>query len=151
MNGQTEKIDSTITAELRAEVEASLKNYSLCFLETELNFETAFQLLETYLKENPKIKGAAFAFNPSDSSTGAAYVFREGDSFVKFDPFEGEDDYTKLDWYAEPVKSYLPFWTQPYFDSGGSKVKMITYSLPVYKSEDLLTLIGVLAADIEIK
>ena len=42
-----------------------------------------------------------------------------------------ENDYFTQEWYSEPMKSGVASWCEPYFDEGGGKILMSTYSVPV--------------------
>lgn len=56
-------------------------------------------------------------------------------------------DYLQADWFAGPVSSRQPAWSEPYFDAGGGELDMVTYSVPLIDPASS-NVIGVLTADI---
>ena len=54
-----------------------------------------------------------------------------------------------MDWYLVPKLLGTPYWSEPYFDSGGANVVMTTYSLPLYDGEG--NLYAVFTADISLE
>jgi hypothetical protein len=110
-----------------------------------------FGLLTDYLKQDPDIFGAAFAFVPQVVggviNKSAPYVYRNSDVYVEKDLIENYD-YTapEQEWYARPVKEGKPFWSKPYYDKGGSDAWIITCSAPVYDKEHRL--LGVVRSDV---
>lgn len=109
-------------------------------------------LLTEHLQKNPLIYGATFAFAPTttDGKThrAAPYLYRSGNEFKQVDLPEAFD-YTVSEWYATPVETKSPAWSNPYFDAGGGGVVMVTYSIPMFDREN--NLIGVLTSDVEVK
>lgn len=109
-------------------------------------------ILTDFLKKHPTVYGATLAFAPTETDgkkhTAAPYIYRSGNEFKQVDLPEAYD-YTVSEWYALPVKSKTPCWSNPYYDAGGGGVVMITYSIPLYNNEGNLT--GVLTSDLEVK
>ena len=95
-------------------------------------------LLKGTLKDNPRVYGAAAAFEPGthEETEGlyCPYVFRSGLHTVE----EINIDETVYDWYRDeqwtwwhlPKEKGTGVWTEPYFDEGAGNVLMITYSAP---------------------
>jgi len=116
-----------------------------------LNKESMPQLLTEYLQQDPDIYGAAFAFAPrvvdGVTTKAAPYIFRQADVFIEKDLIDNYD-YTAPDkeWYASPVKEGKPSWSKPYYDKGGGKAWMVTYSVPVYNKGNRL--LGVVTSDV---
>ena len=109
-------------------------------------------ILTDYLKKNSQIYGATLAFAPTEiegaKHEAAPYIYRSGNEFKQTELPE-HYDYTLSEWYAEPVKTKAPYWSNPYYDAGGGGVVMVTYSIPLYDQNN--NLIGVLTSDLEIK
>ncbi len=123
--------------------------------EPSLDKSRAFTMLATYLRQNPEIYGAAFAFAPrqQDGRTvkSAPYVFRSGARLVEKELIDSYD-YTAPEqaWYVAPVRLGKPVWTEPYFDKGGGDVWMRTYSIPIYSGGAERRLIGIVTSDVEV-
>ena len=114
--------------------------------------EDMMPLLTEYLKKYPLVYGTTLAFAPFESNgksiKRAPYFFRSGSEFKQVNLPEAYD-YTASEWYAVPVRTKAPFWSSPYYDDGGGGVVMITYSIPLYGKDNVLT--GVLTSDLELK
>ncbi|HMB93761.1 MAG TPA: cache domain-containing protein [Rhodothermales bacterium] len=137
---------------IRLEVEQALGTFAtVASGMTDRDTDKVFAMLQTYMRENPQIYGAAFAFAPEDNGgvKSAPYVFRQGDTLVEKNLIDSYD-YTAPEqmWYVTPVETKAPVWTDPYFDEGGGDVWMVTYAIPVYTTADALELIGVVTSDV---
>ena len=109
--------------------------------------EKMLDQLTGFLKTNPDILGSAFALIPKDGNLSFQYVYRDGQKFVDVS-LTKEFDYTRELWYKQPLVLDGPYWSDPYYDSGGAKMVMVTFSLPFYtKNNDL---IGVITADLPV-
>lgn len=115
--------------------------------------ETVYALLANHLWKNPEIFGAAFAFVPAvkdgQEIKCAPYIHRSGDRLIQKD-LSISYDYTAPEqkWYARPVKTGKPVWSEPYFDKGGGEVWMTTYSIPVFTGGKERQLVGVVTSDV---
>ncbi|MDQ1257985.1 MAG: phosphoserine phosphatase RsbU/P [Candidatus Hydrogenedentes bacterium] len=143
------------SAEQTAKVEAALAAFAAEIGIPERDEVRTYGLLIDYLKENPDIYGAAFAFAPlqadGDASKIAPYVCREGDSFIcRTLPVSGAMDYAAMEWYTEPAATKQPYWSEPYFDRGGGNIYMVTYSIPVFTEGSSPTLAGVVTSDLPV-
>jgi ketosteroid isomerase-like protein len=109
-------------------------------------------ILTEFLKKNPVIYGSTLAFVPTEvegkKHEAAPYIYRSGNEFKQVE-LPKNYDYTVSEWYAEPVKTKAPCWSNPYYDDGGGGVVMTTYSIPLYDKNN--NLIGILTSDLEIK
>lgn len=115
-----------------------------------------YETLTGYLKENPDIYGAAFAFAPTEvggkTVKSVPYVYRKDGKFVSVNLVESyKTDYTHMEWYAKPAATRKPSWTEPYFDEGGGNVNMVTYSIPVFAKGSTTELLGVVTSDLPVK
>jgi len=109
-------------------------------------------ILTSFLKKYPRVYGATLAFAPimadGKEHVAAPYIYRYGNGFKQVDLPESYD-YTKSEWYREPVTRKSPWWSNPYYDDGGGGTVMVTYSIPIYTNEGNLA--GVLTSDLELK
>lgn len=105
------------------------------------------------LKNNPEISGSAVAFEPGYfpqlGQYYSPYSFRDNDS-IRTKQLGSEDyDYHYMDWYQIPKLLGKPYWSEPYFDTGGGEMLMSTYSLPLYDENGKLY--AVFTADISLE
>ena len=143
-----------VDAAIKKRVEKELTLFAQALGEKRLlDKPSMFGLLTEYIKQDPGIYGAAFAFAPQliegVTVKAAPYVFRQADVFVEKDLIDNYD-YTapEQEWYATPVREGKPFWSKPYYDKGGGEAWMITYSVPIYGKEHRL--LGVITSDVMI-
>jgi len=120
------------------------------------NMTEIYGLLRDQLRDNPDVFGAAFAFAPVEEDgkqvLAAPYVYRDGDEIIEKDP-SAIYNYLESEWYTEPVRLGLPMWSEPYYDEtgAGANVLMITYSVPIYTTDDAHRLLGVVTGDLLIE
>jgi sigma-B regulation protein RsbU (phosphoserine phosphatase) len=92
-------------------------------------------ILQANLRKNPGVFGMAVAFAPYVFRPGvlrfAPYVYRRGAKLVHVSIAGPRHDYLIQNWYLIPSLLRRPVWTEPYYDEGGGKVIMTTYSAPV--------------------
>ena len=92
------------------------------------------------LVENSKyICGSTVAFKSnyykSKGHFYAPYTCRDADGALKcFQLGTADNDYFTQSWFTEPLKKGGPTWSDPYFDEGGGRVWMSTYSMPINDS-----------------
>lgn len=100
---------------------------------------------------NPSVYGMTVAYEPhafaTDIEAFSPYWFKPDTNTIKKLMLNEEYDYFKKDWYALPRAEEKALWIEPYFDDGGGKVLMTTYSIPVYRDDKLL---AIATADIEL-
>lgn len=111
--------------------------------------ENIESMLKAFLDRHPNIFGSAFAF-PDSAQVGqtqktAFYLHRKASGF-KFVKISESFDYTKSDWFTEPIKIKSGYWTAPYYDKGGADLWMLTYSYPVYNKKG--EFLGVITGDV---
>ncbi len=144
-----ESIMNLPSAEARAAVEVALGQLAGELSGKALDAENVKPMLKNLLEKNPRIFGSLLAFAPveEDGKTtyAAPYYFRSGNE-IKFLELPSDFNYTNLDWYAAPFQQKLPFWSNPYFDTGIGGVNMVTYSIPIVAGEGKF--VGILTAEI---
>lgn len=112
-------------------------------------------LTRRILFSNPGIFGSAIAFEPHAFQAGrrffAPFSFRQ-DSHVTSTTLGGADyNYFAMDWYQLAKELNQPIWTEPYFDEGGGRALMVTYSAPFARVTPRgLQLTGVVTADVNL-
>jgi len=123
--------------------------------DAEINENVLRDLGRRILFSNPGIFGSAIAFEPQAFERGrrffAPYAFRQ-DFRITSTTLGGADyNYFAMDWYQLARELNRPVWTEPYFDDGGGKALMVTYSAPFSRRTPRgLQLSGVVTADIDL-
>jgi sigma-B regulation protein RsbU (phosphoserine phosphatase) len=106
------------------------------------------QVIRAFVEGNPRLYGSAAAVAP-ERQAYAPYFYREGKETKRVDLASGSYRYWEKDWYTAAASSGQPRWSEPYFDEGGGEVLMVTYSVPVFRSEaGERKLLGVVTADL---
>lgn len=111
------------------------------------------ELTYNITEDNPNIYACAIAFNPyfyKETELFAAFAnFNEQSQEIESNVIGGADyNYTFMEWYLVPKLMNTKYWTDPYFDHGGSNRIVCTYSIPLYDSNDQFY--GVLGGDMSI-
>jgi len=113
------------------------------------------RLIETMVRNNPEVFGAAVAFEPYAFDPRryyfSPYCFRENGR-VKITRLGSEAyRYFSWDWYQIPKELQRPGWSEPYFDEGGGNIIMSTYSAPFYRVKGAdRKFTGVVTADLSL-
>lgn len=123
------------------------KNYT----EEEMN-----QYLKAMVEYNPEIYGMCIAYEPygfkKDQLYFAQYCCRDGGKLSFSNIGSEANQYFYQDWYQIPKEIKKPLWSEPYFDDGGGRIIMCTYSVPFYKTIDGKKVFqGVVTADISME
>lgn len=119
---------------------------------SEITEKQIHQTLKAFLNSNKDIFGMTVALEPNtliiSASDFSPYYYRKAGKIVYTDLANDTYQYKNRSWYSEPKKSNSPVWSEPYLDTGGGNVSMITYSTPIYS--DNSTFAGIATADIEL-
>jgi sigma-B regulation protein RsbU (phosphoserine phosphatase) len=95
------------------------------------------------------IYGSCIAFKPRGFSPNrigyAPYIYNTPEGLKLEFLDDPSYDYFSWAWYREPRDAGRPLWSDPYFDEGGGKTWMITYSVPFRKNDLFL---GIVTVDI---
>ncbi len=104
----------------------------------------------------PQVFGSALAYAPgmapgSRARLASPYAWREGRN-VRVKDIARSGDYTATDWYRIPAQRGTAGWSEPYNDvlGAGARVRMVTYSIPLYTAESTPRLLAVLTADVQL-
>jgi hypothetical protein len=110
--------------------------------------------VRTVLAQDERIFGQALAFEPfkfdPQRENFCLYAYRDGDTIrtKQLLPPEYVPLYREWAWYREPLADGRARWSEPYVDTGGGDVPMVTYSTPMMRGEETL---GVLTLDLSVQ
>ena len=143
------------TEQVLLTTEKILDNYKWFFEKNELDPDSILFYSQLIVKNNPEILGCAIAFEPyyfpEKGRYFSPYTYRENDSLISMNLGNAEYEYFVIDWYQIPATIGKPYWTEPYFDDGGSEALITTYSVPFYKIvEGKKKLIGIITIDLSL-
>ena len=98
-----------------------------------------YKITRELVENSPYIVGSTVAFEPgyyrSKGHFYAPYTCQETDGSLKcFQLGNENNDYFTQSWYADALKARKAIWSEPYFDEGGAKIMMSTYSMPIWSS-----------------
>jgi len=128
-----------------------------CFLENaSYTKEELLHLLRKVVENNPEIYGSTIAFEPyrfDEKSLYFAPYFCRSNGKIEFTLLGSETyRYFYLDWYQIPKELNRPQWSEPYYDEGGGKILMATYSVPFYKEvAGKRQFMGIVTADVSLE
>jgi len=134
--------------EVCATVESALQNVLTTFTLPTAASEEVYPQLETFVRSNPSILGAAYApASANETHWPAIYVCKKSSELIH-KKLTFEAGYTQEEWYSKPISGISPTWSNPYFDTYGAERMMITCSVLVRDATG--TPQGVLTADVPI-
>ena len=122
-------------------------------LKTFVTSETEPRMLERFVRglldQNQTILGMAVAIESPGAESPARYWYRRTDGSIAYRDIATTDPrFRTLEWYAAPIASGQPIWTEPYFDAAGAETNMVTFSLPLLEAGNSGNPIGVVTADL---
>lgn len=97
--------------------------------------------LRSALQREPSLFAVNVAFEPNQFQPGRAdydlYLYREGNSISQklLLPPEYQPLYREWDWYTVPKSRGRSQWSEPYVDTGGGEIPMVTYAAPFQKAD----------------
>ena len=107
-----------LAAELAAERPADAEGYA--------------ERLQAYLDQHPGFYGSAAALlDDGGSIIASPYVHRADDGYVVLNLAVPSYGIESQAWVTAPLAANAGVWTEPYFDTGGGDIWMITRSVPV--------------------
>ena len=137
-------------------IEARVQGVAATLATVELEPTGVEQLIRSLVMADPRIYGSTIAFEPHawspNVSDYAPYVHRTGDGLREVDLARPQPSYREQPWYRLPRELGRDHWSEPYFDTGGGEVWMITYSMPfrLKAAPPSARLSGVVTADISL-
>ena len=149
------KLDNTILQidKVLNSVEVALENLSWIVADKLDQPDYMYELTEQVLRSNSHVVGSAIAFEPAYYAEKGVlfspYSYRTKDGIQRMQLGTEDYEYHYMDWYQIPKLLGKPYWSEPYYDNGGSNLVMTTYSLPLYDVEGKLY--AVFTADISLE
>ena len=136
------------------EVERAVDNVDWMVQRNLNDEEFLYDVTRELVKDNPNIIGSAVAFEPGfykGRRYFAPFTYLGDVSHELHTIQMGNDqyDYPTLDWYQIPKLLDRPYWSEPYYDDGGARQRMSTYSMPLRDEEGHVY--GILTADISLE
>lgn len=98
--------------------------------------DSLYKVIRAVVENNDLIVGSAIAFEPFYFKENGEYfmlqTYRDGERIVSVRLGGKSYDYPCMDWYLLPKLLKTSYWSEPYYDGGGSNMIMSTFSLPLY-------------------
>lgn len=110
------------------------KNYQSIIENSTLNADSIYAITRRIVAINSEIIGSAIAFEPNffkqKGKYFSPYTYRENDTLKTIQLGNPNYEYFVMDWYQIPMRLCKPYWSEPYFDTGGGNALMTTFSIP---------------------
>jgi class 3 adenylate cyclase len=120
--------------------------------------ETLHRLIQELVAANDEIFGSTVAFEPyrfkPEVEAYSPYYYKNKGGLDYESLGTPSYNYFQHDWYHVPAVMKTPTWSEPYLDSGGGGVLMITYSCPFFDRDRHGipgSLRGVVGADVSLE
>lgn len=123
--------------------------------------EEMYRITREMVETNPMIVGSAIAFEPNfyldQGRWFSPYSYRDTSS-ADGDPTtvihekqlgNSAYDYPNKEWYQTPRNLKQGYWSEPYCDTGGGEITMVTYSYPLLDDEG--NVYAVVTADVSLE
>lgn len=127
-------------------------NVKFVIEEENISPDSIFSLVRGIVVDNNDVAGCAVAFEPYFFKNKGYYfspfAARKGDTIEVMQLGNADYDYFTEEWYQIPKLLNRNFWSEPYFDDGGSDNIISTYSAILRDKEGRF--IGVMTADISL-
>jgi len=122
-------------------------------MESFKSYRNALTLVtEQMLATDTCMVSCAIAVEPDVVEKGVQYYmpisYRDQKTNETFTKILGNEDfdYQTADWYQIPKLTEQPYWSEPYFDDGGSNRMVVSYCLPIFSENGEFH--GVLRSDV---
>jgi sigma-B regulation protein RsbU (phosphoserine phosphatase) len=153
---ETQAVISDTLADLETHIsgiERATELFASILTQRNYSEEEIISLLQVVLRGRNDIFGATVALDPrlATSSEGFAPYFHHGEhgELVYVDLASNDAYYPNQPWFREPRGREKPVWSEPYFDEGGGRILMSTYSVPMFAFRDgKREFLGVVTADL---
>lgn len=97
--------------------------------------EELYRITREIVETNPEIVGSAIAFEPNyypeEGHFFSPYSYRGSGKIHSKQLGSPTYDYTTKEWFTAPMMTKAGHWSEPYRDTGGGEMTMITYSHPL--------------------
>ena len=145
----TGKID-----QLMSDVETAVSSQGWIIRERMAEPDYMYKITRELVGNYPFICGSTVAFRsgyyPEKGHFWAPYTFRnERGELENLQLGTSSNDYFQQEWYFRPLAERAPTWSEPYFDVGGGKVWMSTYSMPIFDATS--NICAVFTADLSLE
>jgi sigma-B regulation protein RsbU (phosphoserine phosphatase) len=121
---------------------------------SDISEQQIHQIINAFLISNSAVFGMAVALEPhtliGSMEDFSPYYYRENNTIAFSNLASDNYNYKSHPWYTEVKKLNAPAWSEPYYDTGGGNVRMVTYSTPI-NSKEHKSFAGVATADIELR
>ena len=110
--------------------------------------------MRTIIGQDDRVFGMSLAFEPRQFDPNredyCIYLFRGSQGIEKkyLLPPSYVPLYREWEWYKKPVQEGRSLWSEPYVDTGGGEIPMVTYSAPIRRGGQI---VGVLTLDLSIR
>ena len=103
------------------------------------------------VSNNSNIFGSSIAFEPNVyiGQEHCAYYTYSKEGEIISERLSQSNNYHSKEWYKETKKRRKPTWSNPYIDKGESEELMMSFSVPIFKSDS--TFIGVTSIDLTLE
>ncbi len=104
--------------------------------------------LGRHVESNPSFFGSAVALvDEAGEVIASPYVYRTAEGLATKDLATPSYGIKSQEWFAAPIAADEGIWSEPYFDTGGGEIWMITRSVPVRDSRGVF---AVVTTDLEV-
>lgn len=143
LSTQACRLDEVVQEALQAAVVVALDSLAEELTAERLTDADAYtERLQVYLEAHPMFYGAAVALlDETRTVTTSLYVYRSADGYLVLDLVQPEYDIDGQDWITMPLAANAGVWTPPYFDAGGGEIWMITRSVPILDSGNIIAIV----------
>ncbi len=126
-----------LNARLREVARIARDTAAFLELNPDIEKDRLFDIVKHNVKADRLVYGAAIAFAPDASSTGARFApyayRRSSDAIEVMDIGRDGYDYTsrRWQWWWRPIERGFAVWTDAYEDDGAGNTMMVTFSAPI--------------------
>ena len=134
-----------------AEVEVTVDNMAWVVADGLDEPDWMYSITRRLVENNSSILGSTVSFMPNYFPQKGRWfepysVSRDDGTIETMQLGSASHDYTKMDFYCEPIAKNGGGWCEPYFDKDGAKAMVTTYGVPVHDNKG--EIVGVVDADI---
>lgn len=134
-------------------VEAAVQNSVWVIREHRNDPDYMYRVTEELVRDNKNIMGSAVAFQPNYFKEKGLYYspysyYNEDSTLISFQLGNDSYDYPEREWFKVSALEKKPHWCEPYYDEGGGREMMTTFSVPVIDS--LGNVFAVVTADVNL-
>lgn len=134
-------------------VVTSAESLSAIISNSDLTEKQIHQTIQAFLSTDTGVFGMTVALEPGILNKSlenfSPYYYRKDNTITYSNLADTNYQYKNQRWYTEPKKRNTAAWSEPYLDTGGGNVLMVTYSTPIYLNNNK-TFAGIATADIEL-